>query len=54
MLFRSKIVQQSKITKRYYILPELFGKFLNKEQSTQVAEMFSNFYSLFIRTLRQN
>ena len=53
-LAKLKIVQQSKITKRYYILPELFGKFLNKEQSTQVAEMFSNFYSLFIRTLRQN
>ncbi len=53
-LAKLKIVQQSKITKRYYILPELFGKFLNKEQTTQVAEMFSNFYSLFIRTLRQN
>ena len=53
-LAKLKIVQQSKITKRYYVLPELFGKFLNKEQSTQVAEMFSNFYSLFIRTLRQN
>jgi len=53
-LAKLKIVQQSKITKRYYILPELFGKFLNKEQSTQVAEMFSHFYSLFIRTLRQN
>ena len=53
-LAKLKIVQQSKITKRYYILPELFGKFLNKEQSTQVAEMFSQFYALFIRTLRQN
>ena len=53
-LAKLKIVQQSKITKRYYILPELFGKFLNKEQVTKVAEMFSNFYSLFIRTLRQN
>ena len=53
-LAKLKIVQQSKITKRYYILPELFGKFLNKEQTTQVAEMFSQFYSLFIRTLRQN
>jgi len=53
-LAKLKIVKQSKITKRYYILPELFGKFLNKEQVTKVAEMFSNFYSLFIRTLRQN
>ena len=53
-LAKLKIVQQSKITKRYYVLPELFGKFLNKEQSTQVAEMFSKFYSLFIKTLRQN
>ena len=53
-LAKLKIVQQSKITKRYYILPELFGKFLNKEQTTQVAELFSKFYSLFIRTLRQN
>jgi hypothetical protein len=53
-LAKLKIVQQNKITKRYYILPELFGKFLNKEQATKVAEMFSNFYSLFIKTLRQN
>ena len=53
-LAKLKIVQQSKITKRYYVLPELFGKFLNKEQSTQIAEMFSKFYSLFIRTFRQN
>ena len=53
-LAKLKIVQQSKITKRYYILPELFSKFLNREQATKVAEMFSNFYSLFIRTLRQN
>jgi hypothetical protein len=53
-LAKLKIVQQSKITKRYYILPDLFGKFLNKEQVTIVAELFSNFYSLFIRTLRKN
>ena len=52
LMVKQKLVTQDKNTKRYFIIQEAFNKkFISKELTEKVVEIFSEFYFISIRAL---